>query len=180
MSNQPKQPKTSHAILRILINWAVQVVAFAIMAILLSGLQVNNLGMAVIAVLILALLNALLWPILSYILIPFSVLTLGLVAPLLNGLMIWLPAQIVPGFSVDGFWTAFWMAMRMTTVTLILSSFLTIDDDTSWHRNQIKRRIAIQEPTDVPGMFFLEIDGLARPILEKAMRDGNMPTLLEV
>lgn len=119
------------------------------MAIPLSGVQVNNLGMAVIAVLVLALLNPLLWPFLSYILIPFAGLTLGLVALLLNGLMIWLLAQIVPGFSVDGFWTAFWMALGMTAVTLILSSFLTIDDDTSWHRNQVKRRLAIPDTWDV-------------------------------
>ena len=72
------------------------------------------------------------------------------------------------------------MALGMTGITLILSSLLTIDDDTTWRRNQVKRRmkrVAKPQPTDVPGVFFLEIDGLARPILEKAMREGYMPTL---
>jgi len=181
MSKQTTTPKKSHAILRVLVILAVQVIAFSIMAIILgAGVQVNNLGTAAIAIFVIALLNALLWPILSYVLLPFAVLTLGLVALLLNGFIVWLAAKVVPGFSVTGYWPAFWLALGMTAITLILSSLLTIDDDTSFRRNQVKRkmkRIAKPQPTEVPGVFFLEIDGLARPILEKAIRDGYMPTL---
>ncbi len=68
----------------------------------------------------------------------------------------------------------------MAAINLILSSLLTIDDDNSWYRNQVQRRmkrIAKPEESDVPGIIFLEIDGLARPILEKALNEGFMPTL---
>lgn len=140
MSKQTTTPKKSHAILRVLVILAVQVIAFSIMAIILgAGVQVNNLGTAAIAVFVIALLNALLWPILSYVLLPFAVLTLGLVALLLNGFIVWLAAKVVPGFSVTGYWPAFWLALGMTAITLILSSLLTIDDDTSFRRNQVKK-----------------------------------------
>jgi putative membrane protein len=95
MPIQTTKPKASQVLLRILIIFAVQVVAFSIMTLLLDGVQVDNLGTAILVVLVIALLNAVLWPILSYILVPFAVLTLGLVALLLNGFIIWLAAQIV-------------------------------------------------------------------------------------
>jgi hypothetical protein len=68
----------------------------------------------------------------------------------------------------------------LTAVNAILSSLLTIDDDNSWYRNVVKRRIKHKvkpEETSVPGILFLEIDGLAKPVLEKAMREGNAPTM---
>jgi hypothetical protein len=91
-----------------------------------------------------------------------------------------LASLIVSGFTIDSFWSAFWLVLGTSAINIVLSSLLTIDDDNSWYRNSVKRRmkrIAKPEPTDVPGLFFLEIDGLARPILEKAIQDGFMPTL---
>ncbi len=165
---------------RFLIIFTVQVAAFLIMAFFMDSVQLDSAISAVAAVAVIGVLNALLWPILSYILVPFAVLTLGLVSLLLNGLMVWLAAQIVDGFSIVNFWTAFWMALGMTAVNMILSSLLTIDDDTAWNRNQIKRRMKRMhkpEETDVPGIFFLEIDGLSQPILQKAIKEGYMPNM---
>ena len=168
-------------LVRFLLIFTVQVAAFLIMAWLMDNVYLDSALTAVAVVIVIGILNALLWPILSYILVPFAVLTLGLVSLLLNGLMVWLAALIVPGFSVnDNFWTAFWLSLGMTAVNMILSSLLTIDDDTSWNRNQIKRRMKRMhkpEETDVPGIFFLEIDGLGKPILEKAIKEGYMPNL---
>ncbi|MGD9092479.1 MAG: phage holin family protein, partial [Anaerolineales bacterium] len=180
MLTQTTKPSTSQAILRILVIFSIQVVAFSIMVLLLEGVQVNSLGTAVVTVLVIALLNALLWPILSYLMVPFAVLTLGLAALFLNGFIVWLAAQILPGFNVTSYWSAFWLALGMTAITLILSSLLAIDDDAAFHRHKIKRhmkRIAKPQSSQVPGVIFLEIDGLARPILEKAIREGYMPTL---
>ena len=181
MSTPSTKPSTSQIIIRILIVFTIQVSAFAIMTFILGdGVQVDNLGAAALTVLVIALFNALLWPILSYLAVPFAVFTLGLVALLLNGFMVWLAAQILPGFSVSSYWSAFWLALGMTVITLVISSLLTIDDDAFFHRNKIKRkmkRIAKPQPSDVPGVFFLEIDGLALPILEKAMHEGHTPNL---
>ncbi len=168
-------------LIRFLIIFTLQVAAFLTMALLMDNAHLDSAFTAVAVVIVIGILNALLWPILSYILVPFAVLTLGLVSLLLNGLMVWLAALIVPGFSVnDNFWTAFWLSLGMTAVNMILSSLLTIDDDISWTRNQIKRRmkrIHKPEETGVPGIFFLEIDGLGKHILEKALREGYMPNL---
>ena len=61
-----------------------------------------------------------------------------------------------------------------------ISALLSIDDDLPWARNQVQRRLRRMIPTqksDVPGVVFLEIDGLAKPILQKVIREGYMPTL---
>ena len=90
---------------------------------------------------------------------------------LLNGLIVWLAREIVPGFSLVDYWSAFWLALGMAAINIIFSTLLTIDDDNSWSRNQVKRRMKRMEkpePTDVPGIFFLEIDGLSKPVLQKA------------
>jgi uncharacterized membrane protein YvlD (DUF360 family) len=175
-----RTPIAKRPVIRILLIWAIQTLALLIMTWLMDSVEIRSLGVALAATAVIGLLNALLWPLLSYILVPFAVLTLGLAALLLNGLMVWLAAEIVEGFTVTGFWPAFWLSLGMAAINIILSTLLTIDDDNSWTRNQVSRRMkraAKPEPTDVPGVLFLEIDGLAKPILEKALDDGFMPTL---
>ncbi len=177
---EKKTPLLKRPVVRILVIWIIQTVALIIMALLMESVQIDNLGAAFAATAAIGLINALLWPLLTYFLVPFAVLTLGLAALLLNALMVWLASLIVPGFTIDSFWSAFWLVLGTSAINIVLSSLLTIDDDNSWYRNSVKRRmkrIAKPEPTDVPGLFFLEIDGLARPILEKAIQDGFMPTL---
>jgi len=72
------------------------------------------------------------------------------------------------------------VGVGMAIITTVTSSMLAIDDDESWHRNvvrfQARRRGQVVE-SDVPGVLFLEIDGLAYEVLQRAMRDGNAPTL---
>jgi putative membrane protein len=180
MKNVGKKPSALHSILRVLVIWGISAVALIIMTFLLDGIQIESIGVAIVGAAVIGLLNALLWPLLSFILVPFAVFTLGFAALLMNGLVVWFSAQLMDSLIIDGYWTAFWVALGMSAINIILSSLLTIDDDHSWYRNQVKRRIkrtAKPEVTDEPGVLFLEIDGLARPILEKALEEGHMPTL---
>ena len=175
-----KTPIAKRPLVRILIIWLIQTVALLIMTWLMDSVSIDRFVTAIVVTAVIGLLNALLWPILSYVIVPFAVLTLGLAALALNGLIVWLASLIVPGFHLVNFWSAFWLALGMAAINIILSTLLTIDDDNSWSRNQVKRRmkrIEKPEPTDVPGVFFLEIDGLSRPVLNKALDEGFMPTL---
>lgn len=178
----PKTPLAKRPLVRILVIWFIQTVALLIMAWLMDSVTIAPIGTgtALVVTAVIGLLNALLWPLLSYFLVPFAVLTLGIGALLMNGLIVWLASEFVEGFTLVNFWSAFWLALGMAAINIILSTLLTIDDDHSWSRNQVKRRmkrIAKPEPTDVPGVFFLEIDGLSLPVLQKALDDGFMPTL---
>jgi putative membrane protein len=166
--------------IRVLVIWAIQSLALIIMAWLLDSVQIDTVGTAIVAAAVIGLLNALLWPVLSYIVLPFAVLTLGIASLVMNGVIVWLATQFVPGFYVDGLWAATILALGLTAINTILSSLLTIDDDSSWQRNVLKRRVQRQKQvveTDEPGFLFLELDGLAKPVLERAVREGHMPTL---
>ncbi|MCA9875199.1 MAG: phage holin family protein [Anaerolineales bacterium] len=175
-----KRPRAKRPLIRIIVIWIIEAVAILILTYLLNGLHVPNFRTALAAAAAIGLLNALLWPLLSYLILPFAVLTLGLAALALNGVIIMLAAYLVPGFTVDSIWWAMGAALGLTAVNTIASSLFTIDDDSSWYRNVVRRRakrMARPEVTDVPGFLFLEIDGLAEPVLEKAMRDGYAPTM---
>jgi putative membrane protein len=175
-----KEPLTTRPVIRILVIWAIQALALLILTFFLKGLSVDSLGVALAAAAVIGMLNALLWPLLSYVLLPFAVLTLGLLTLVLNGAVIWLAGQFVDGFHVDSLWTAILAALGLTLINTIASALLTIDDDNSWSRNVVRRRMkrmAKPEATDVPGVLFLEIDGLARPVLEWALGKGYAPNL---
>ncbi len=182
MTEKIRNPRRRSAVVRILVIWAIQAAALLIMSFLLNGVTIDSLGTVISAAAIIGLLNALLWPLLSFVLVPFAVLTLGIGALLLNGLFVLLASQLIDGFDINGFWTAFWLALGMSAINIILSTLLTIDDDHSWYRNQVRRRMKrIENPveTDIPGVIFLEIDGLAEPVLEMALEGGYLPTLKE-
>ena len=178
------EPNKGKRVLRFAIRtgvvWIIQVIALVIMANLLPGVQVQGAGVAFAAVGVIALLNALLWPLLSYIILPFAVLTLGLASLILNGVLILLASDIVPGFYVADLGAAMLLALGMTALNTIISSLLTIDDDSTWYRNALRRRMKRRKKvtaTDEPGFLFIEFDGLAKPVLEHAIAQGFAPTL---
>jgi uncharacterized membrane protein YvlD (DUF360 family) len=158
----------------------VTAIALALAGALLSGVDVQSFGAALGAALAIGLINALIWPLAIRLLLPITVLTLGLGALVLNGLVVLAVASLDQGFTVDSLGDGIVVAFILTVVNTAATSVLAIDDDEPFYRNVVKRRArrskdAVQ--TDVPGLLFLEIDGLAYDVLRRAMRDGNAPTL---
>lgn len=172
--------RLNRPLIRILVIWIIQTLALIILALLLDGLDVDRIGTALLAVAVIGLINALLWPLLSYLLLPLVVLTMGILSWVINGAVIWLAGQVINGFEVADLGTAMLTALGLTIINLIASSLLTIDDDGFFYRNIVRRRMKRRDAfteTDVPGVLFLEIDGLSKPILELAIREGYVPNL---
>jgi putative membrane protein len=163
---------------RITILWLGQVLGFILIAYLSVGLTINSWQTAVVVVTIIGFLNLLFWPILSRLFLPFLVYTVGLGALLLNGLMIWFVSNFVPGISIEG-WALILTPIGMALITTILSTIVTIDDDSSYYRLVFQRNIHRNSDhlSSKPGVIFLEIDGLAEKILKEAINNGSMPTL---
>ena len=89
-----------------LIRWMLLAAALLLVAHLYSGVVVTSFTSALIAALILGLLNTLLRPILVLLTLPVTVLTLGLFLFVINALMFWAAADVLSGFSVTGFTAA--------------------------------------------------------------------------
>ena len=80
--------------------------------------------------------------------------------------------------NVDGFWWALLVAFLASAVTLVIEVVAGVDDDSEFSFRvvqRIARKTGAPVRTDAPGIVFLEIDGLALPVLRRAMRDGNAP-----
>jgi putative membrane protein len=134
-----RQRLAGRPVVRILVIWLIQALALLALTAVLNGLRVDSLGAALAAAAAIGLLNALLWPLLTYVLLPFAVLTLGLLTLVLNGAVIWLAGQFVDGFHVDSLWTAIVASLGLTLLNTLASALLTIDDENSWYRNVVRR-----------------------------------------
>ncbi len=107
-----------------LIRLVVNAVALIAVTYIVPGIHVSGLGGAIIAALILGVVNAILRPILVVLSLPLELLTLGLFTLVINALLFWLVGALHVGLTVDGFWPAFWGALVMAIVSWLLS-FLT-------------------------------------------------------
>ena len=92
--------------MKLLVRWLLLSAALLLVAHLYAGVQVANFGSAMIAALVLGLLNTLVRPLLVLLTLPVTLLTLGLFLFVINALMFWAAASILDGFNVTGFGAA--------------------------------------------------------------------------
>ena len=107
-------------LVRILIN-ALAIVATAQV---IPGIELNGVLAALAAGLVLGVVNGVVRPILVFLTLPLTLLTLGLFLFILNGLCLWLTAALVKGFEIHGFWPAVFGALLVSIVSWILTAFL--------------------------------------------------------
>ena len=147
----------------------------------LAGVDVTDLGVGLMAAALVGVLNALVWPMLIRFALPLTVLTLGFGALLLNGAIVLLVAAITPGVDVDGLGGAIACALAITVVTTVVSALVFIDEENRVERHLVRRMsrglAGGPQRSELPGVLFLEIDGLAHEVLRRAMRDGDAPEL---
>ena len=108
----------------ILIQWIISAASLLIVAHIIPGFQVESIGTALFAAIIIGLINATIGLFLKIITIPISILTFGIFLLVINGLMLMLASSLVSGFHVAGFWTAFFAALILAIVSTILRSLL--------------------------------------------------------
>lgn len=113
----------------IVTRWLVITVAILLASMMVSGIRVESLTTAVAAAAILGIINVFLRPVLLILTLPLTILTLGVFAFVLNALMLLLVAYFVPGFEVDGFFSAFLGALIISIVSWIANRFIQTPDD---------------------------------------------------
>ena len=170
----------AYVAVRLVVMWIVNAIGLWVGAAFVPGVTLESFGWALVAAAVLGALNALLWPALIRFALPLTAWTLGLGALFLNGLVVWLAAEIIGhGFDVDRVWQGILLAVWLSVVSIVITTVLSVDDDAVVYRSVVKRQMrkvgAIE--SDVPGVLFLEIDGLGHEVLMRAMRDGNAPNL---
>jgi putative membrane protein len=111
-------------VLRLLVVWLVNSLALLAVAYVLPGIEVAGFGTALVAALILGLVNTFIRPLLILLTLPATILTLGLFIFVINGLLFWMVGSWLQGFTVSGFWWGFFGAIVYSVVSWALSAAL--------------------------------------------------------
>jgi putative membrane protein len=90
-----------------IIRWLTITLAFFVASLLVPGFEIQNIYFALVAALLLGLLNLTIKPILVLLTLPITILTFGIFVWVINGLLLWFLSSILAGFSVSGFGAAF-------------------------------------------------------------------------
>jgi len=154
--------------------------ALLLLAAVLSGFTVDGPWAALGTGLLLGLLNAFVWPVLSRFTLRLSVLTLGLFGLLLNALIVAAAMLSMPWLQIDGLPEALAITFTLAALTSLASALFAIDEDSTWYLNVVQAQARIRGDrtvTEVPGIIFLEIDGLAHDVLRRALANGSAPTI---
>jgi uncharacterized membrane protein YvlD (DUF360 family) len=175
----PERPRL-HAP-RLAAAWLASALALLVAAGLVRGAEVRGFGGAVAVAAIVAVLNALLPPLVAALRLPYTV-GIGFVLVLaLDAAILLLASEIAPEqLHVDGFGSALVVALVASAVSTAIAAVAGIDDDDAYTlrvARRVARRTGTPVVSDAPGILFLEIDGLALPVLRRAMRDGNAPNM---
>jgi len=164
----------------LLVTWIAGAAALAAAAALVPGASVSDWRGAFAVAAVIALLNAVLPPIVAAVRLPFTLLFGFALVLLLDVLMLIAADRLTGGLHVDSAWSALGVAFVASAVSAALGAVLGIDDDDAYSLRvvqRVARRSGEREVTETPGIVFLEIDGLALPVLKRAMRDGHAPAM---
>ena len=176
---RPGRPKIR--LRRLLVQWLTSAVALYIAAMVVPGVRIEGFFGAFVAAALIAVLNALLPPLIAALRLPYMLAVGFLLVLLLDAAMVLVAADLSDHtFAVDGFFWALLVALITAAVTVALEVMLGTNDDDVYSlrvTQRIARRSRRRAVTDVPGIIYLEIDGLARPVLQRALRDGHAPEM---
>jgi putative membrane protein len=114
-------------IMRILTKLITSTLAVMIATYILPGVHVDNVWMALLVAIVLALLNTFIKPLLVLFTLPFTIFTFGLFLLVINALIILLADKLVDGFHVNGFWWALFFSAILSLITWLLESIADPD-----------------------------------------------------
>ncbi len=176
---QPERPRIRP--LRLLLGWIVAAAAVAFAAWLLPGLALEQTGAAFVAAAVISIFNAIVPPMLAALRLPFMVAIGFFLVLAADAALLLAASELLPDdLHVAGFWDALLASLVIAAVSICLQVVLGTNDDDEYTvrvTRRIAKRLGAHEHSGEPGILFLEIDGLALPVLRDAMRDGSAPNM---
>ena len=130
-----------------LTRWFVTTIAVTVAA-QITGMHAEGLLPLLVAALLLGFFNAVIRPVLLVLSLPFILVTLGFFILVVNALMLWIVGKLVPGFHVDGFWTAFFGSIVVSIVSWFLNAIIGT--------SETQQHIAVRRTESVDGIKRVE------------------------
>jgi putative membrane protein len=110
--------------LKLAIRFIVMTGGVFAVAYFFSGIEISSARSAIMAAIILGVLNALVRPVFAFFTFPLKILTLGAFTFVLNGIMLWMASGVVEGFFIDGFMNAFLGALLISLLSAVTNEFI--------------------------------------------------------
>lgn len=111
-----------------LFRWGITTLAVMGASHLISGISYSSVGTLFAAALLLGIINALIRPLLLLLSLPFIIITMGFFILVINALLLMFVSAVVPGFHVDGFWSALFAGIVIGFISWLLSCFFRSSD----------------------------------------------------
>jgi uncharacterized membrane protein YvlD (DUF360 family) len=176
---KPERPRIRPA--RLILAWIISALSLMAAAGIIPGAHIEGFWGALVVAAIVAVLNALLPPLIASLRLPFMLVAGFLLVLIADaGILLAADAATDGAISLDSFWAALLVALVAAAVSIVLQVMVGANDDDTYTISVIQRlagRSGERIETAEPGIVFLEIDGLALPVLRNAVRDGNAPTM---
>jgi uncharacterized membrane protein YvlD (DUF360 family) len=166
-------------VVRFVVTTLIAAVAFLVTAWILPGLSVNSFVVALVAVVLIAVFNAVVRSVVLLLTAQVSLVLTGVLVLVFQVLAFLLVAQLVTGVTIARFSTALLGSFVYAIINSILTSVLAIDQGGSYYGILIRALMARQSGprTEAPGVVIIQIDGLAYPILAGRIRAGSVNTI---
>ena len=195
LANPPLAPRTPDAAMSRettlrFVRWAIWVavsqgIVLALLGRFLPGFTVGGPASVVVAAVLIVAGQAVTWPLIYWLAARFHPLLFPVFSLTLSGLLILLLSDLVTRVGVvaihaANIWTGIAVALSLTLGSTLFGALFSLHDDAGYDwfvTRPLRRTDAGTSSSSVPGILFLEIDGLAEPILRRAIADGWMPTL---
>jgi len=163
---------------RLVLTTIVAYVAFAVAIYVVPGIAAAGVPSILAAVVLIALINALLRPVVLALAVPLGIITVGILATALQFVVVLVVASVVPGIRLSDMSAAVETAVVFAVVNTAISWFIDLGEDESYFGHLIRLLIREGAPsTDVPGVVIVQIDGLSEPVLVNQIRAGRVPTM---
>ncbi len=119
-----------------LLHWAITSLTLWVASHVFSGLRFSDTSSLIVSALLLGFANAILRPLLLFLTLPLTLVTLGAFLLVINAMMLQLVSAMVSGFTISGFRTAFFASIFIALLSFAISLFVTDGDDTPWREAQ--------------------------------------------
>ncbi len=164
---------------RLAITLVVSAIAFLLTAWLLPNITVDRVLSAVAVIVVMAVLNAVVRPLVLTFVAPRSLILTAVSVLVLQILVFLIACNVVPGVTIGGFIPALVGSFVYAIINTALTGILGIDSGDSFYGSLIQRMLikGSAPRSDKPGLVIIQIDGLAHPILAGRMRAGSVNTM---
>ena len=133
-----------------------------------------------VAAVVLGVLTAVLQPMVTSLALVVGWIGVLVASVFAEALLFYGALSLAPGITVDGFWDAFWASWVFSLLVTVATWLVSAGDDTAFLSNLLRQTQQVRAaatPTTVPGVVFVQVDGLSAPLLQWALRSGDLPTL---